>query len=206
MAIINDDYNISRLTKTFYRISKKNHLFKDDTYEHFMSINGVKKSLGISYSYNNSLTYKWFVSLLNSYPTMDALTMERMVNTPKIKNILSMLNCLNLKQIIGDAQTSSPTFIFINDGTWHLNGHSEVEIYKEEGNLIQEVSVERKYCTFSFKGKFEMEDLCQDEYRFLVNYIRVFYLINLPWMIQCIGFPIGIDTSCILRANNKGWV
>lgn len=206
MAIINDDYNISRLTKTFYRISKKNHLFKDDTYEHFMFIKGVKKSLGTSYSYNKSLTYKSFVSLLNSYPTMDALTMERMVNTPKIKNILSMLNCLNLKQIIGDAQTSSPIFKFINDGTWRLNGHHEVEIYKENGNYIKEVSIEENYYALSFDGKFKIEDFCQEEYRFLVNYIRVYYLINLPWMIQCIGLPMGNDTSCILKANNNGWI
>lgn len=42
MAIINDDYKISRLPNTFYRISKKSHFFKEDTFEHCMYINGMK--------------------------------------------------------------------------------------------------------------------------------------------------------------------
>lgn len=50
MAIINDDYKISRLPNTFYRISKKSHFFKEDTFEHCMYINGMKKSLGVSYT------------------------------------------------------------------------------------------------------------------------------------------------------------
>ncbi len=206
MATINDDYNISRLTNTFYRICKKSHLFKNDTYEHFIFINGVKKSLGVPYSYNNSLTYKWFVDLLNAYPNMDIMTMERIANTPKVKRILSILNCLNLKQIIGNAQTCSPTLIFVNDGTWRLNGHFDVEIYKENGNHIQKVSIEREHCTLLFERDFLLEYLSQDEFYFLINYIRVFYLVNIPWMTRCIGFPIGNDTSCIVKAHNHGWV
>lgn len=96
MAIINDDYKISRLPNTFYRISKKSHFFKEDTFEHCMYINGMKKSLGVSYTYNNSLTFKDFVSLLNSYATMNAKKMEQMADNPKIKSILTKLNCLNL--------------------------------------------------------------------------------------------------------------
>ena len=206
MAIINDDYKISRLPNTFYRISKKSHFFKEDTFEHCMYINGMKKSLGVSYTYNNSLTFKDFVSLLNSYATMNAKKMEQMADNPKIKSILTKLNCLKYKQIIGDVQTCSPSLIFINDETWHLNGHAEVELYKENGKYIQKLSVSKERVTILLEGVFDIVDLFSDEYHFLINYIRVFYLINLPWMTQDVGFPIGNDTSCIIKAQNKGWI
>lgn len=45
MATTHEDYKISRLPNTFYRISKTSHFFGDDTYEHYFYINGKKKIL-----------------------------------------------------------------------------------------------------------------------------------------------------------------
>lgn len=206
MTTINNDYKISRLPNTFYRISKISHFFSDDTYKHCMYINGIKKSIGIAYTYDISLTYKNFVSLLNSFSCMDIKDMMRLANDPKLKKFIAMLNCLSLKKIIGDIQTSSPVFIFVNDGNWRLNGHFEQEIYKENGKFIENFTIQREYCAILFSGDFKLVNLDRDEYLFLVNYIRAYYLINLHWMTDCIGFPIGNDTSCIKFAHNKGWI
>lgn len=65
----NTDYQIIRLPNTYYRIHIKKHMFSEDTWEHSMCIYGKKKALG-KYTLSNSVIYKAFINLLNSYSTV----------------------------------------------------------------------------------------------------------------------------------------
>lgn len=84
MATTHEDYKISRLPNTFYRISKTSHFFGDDTYEHYFYINGNKKNIG-KYTYQKRLIYKNFVSLLNRASSIHYTEMTNMLAREKIK-------------------------------------------------------------------------------------------------------------------------
>lgn len=206
MATTHEDYKISRLPNTFYRISKTSHFFGDDTYEHYFYINGNKKNIG-KYTYQKRLIYKNFVSLLNRASSIHYTEMTNMLAREKIKKICSLLDSLTLDQIIGD-WTSSPTFKFVDDGYWRLNGFREP--YKEKGQYIDYVDIDfitdkgNVFC--SFRDHIEMIDLSREEYNCILNYIRVYFLVNLHWMGRTEKFIIGNDPWCIVRAHNNGWI
>ncbi len=207
MATTNDDYKISRLPNTFYRISKTSHLFGDDTYEHCFYINGNKKDIG-KYTYEKGLIYKDFVSLLNRASNIHYTEMTDMLAHEKIKKICRLLDSLTLCKIIGD-WTSSPTFNFVNDGYWQLNGFREP--YKENGQYVNYINIDftcvdkgSVFC--SFRDHVDMIDLSREEYNCILNYIRVYFLVNLHWMARTEKFIIGNDPWCIDIAHNKGWI
>ena len=81
-----------------------------------------------------------------------------------------MLDSLTLDQIIGD-WTSSPTFKFVDDGYWRLNGFREP--YKENGQYIDYVDIDfitdkgNVFC--SFRDHIEMIDLSREEYNCILN-------------------------------------
>lgn len=177
----------------FIVLVKQVIFFGDDTYEHYFYINGNKKNIG-KYTYQKCLIYKNFVSLLNRASSIHYTEITNMLARKKIKKICSLLDSLTLDQIIGD-WTSSPTFKFVDDGYWRLNGFREP--YKENGQYINYVDIDfitdkgNVFC--SFRDHIEMIDLSREEYNCILNYIRVYFLVNLHWMGRTEKFIIGND-------------
>ena len=81
---------------------------------------------------------------------------------------------------------------------------------KENGQYINYVDIDfitdkgNVFC--SFRDHIEMIDLSREEYNCILNYIRVYFLVNLHWMGRTEKFIIGNDPWCIVRAHNNGWI
>ena len=131
----NTDYQIIRLPNTYYRIHIKKHMFSEDTWEHSMCIYGKKKALG-KYTLSNSVIYKAFINLLNSYSTVTYEFMNCMAATEKWIRILNHVDSLKMTFV------SANSFRFENDGTWRFYGFRHV--YQKE-NLFR-VSCNYRNC------------------------------------------------------------
>ncbi len=193
------DYKLTRLPNTYYRIVHKSHLFSGDTYEHYMCIYGKKKNLG-PYTYSNSVMYKTFLDLLNSYADATYEFMYNMASTEKCRRIIDYINSLKLTSF------SQKSFVFQNDGAWRIYGFSPV--YRKSNHDVKSVYISRHDLTVYFMedGGFESVELTSEDYRFIENYIRVYFLVNLHIMTEIQGFFISNDTSCIYIAHQKGWL
>lgn len=195
----NTDYQIIRLPNTYYRIHIKKHRFSEDTWEHSMCIYGKKKALG-KYTLSNSVIYKAFINLLNSYSTVTYEFMNCMAATEKWIRILNHVDSLKMTFV------SANSFRFENDGTWRFYGFRHV--YQKENHDISSVYISKNDFTAYFMdgGGFHSEKLTMDDYRFFENYVRIYFLINMYAMSETDGFFISNDTSCIYKAYSKGWL
>lgn len=195
----NTDYQIIRLPNTYYRIHIKKHMFSEDTWEHSMCIYGKKKALG-KYTLSNSVIYKAFINLLNSYSTVTYEFMNCMAATEKWIRILNHVDSLKMTFV------SANSFRFENDGTWRFYGFRHV--YQKENHDISSVYISKNDFTAYFMdgGGFHSEKLTMDDYRFFENYVRIYFLINMYAMSETDGFFISNDTSCIYIAYSKGWL
>lgn len=195
----NTDYQIIRLPNTYYRIHIKKHMFSEDTWEHSMCIYGKKKALG-KYTLSNSVIYKAFINLLNSYSTVTYEFMNCMAATEKWIRILNHVDSLKMTFV------SANSFRFENDGTWRFYGFRHV--YQKENHDISSVYISKNDSTAYFMdgGGFHSEKLTMDDYRFFENYVRIYFLINIYAMSETDGFFISNDTSCIYKAYSKGWL
>lgn len=195
----NTDYQIIRLPNTYYRIHIKKHMFSEDTWEHSMCIYGKKKALG-KYTLSNSVIYKAFINLLNSYSTVTYEFMNCMAATEKRIRILNHVDSLKMTFV------SANSFRFENDGTWRFYGFRHV--YQKENHDISSVYISKNDFTAYFMdgGGFHSEKLTMDDYRFFENYVRIYFLINMYAMSETDGFFISNDTSCIYKAYSKGWL
>lgn len=195
----NTDCQIIRLPNTYYRIHIKKHMFSEDTWEHSMCIYGKKKALG-KYTLSNSVIYKAFINLLNSYSTVTYEFMNCMAATEKWIRILNHVDSLKMTFV------SANSFRFENDGTWRFYGFRHV--YQKENHDISSVYISKNDSTAYFMdgGGFHSEKLTMDDYRFFENYVRIYFLINMYAMSETDGFFISNDTSCIYKAYSKGWL
>lgn len=174
-------------------------MFSEDTWEHSMCIYGKKKALG-KYTLSNSVIYKAFINLLNSYSTVTYEFMNCMAATEKWIRILNHVDSLKMTFV------SANSFRFENDGTWRFYGFRHV--YQKENHDISSVYISKNDFTAYFMdgGGFHSEKLTMDDYRFFENYVRIYFLINMYAMSETDGFFISNDTSCIYKAYSKGWL
>lgn len=185
----NTDYQIIRLPNTYYRIHIKKHMFSEDTWEHSMCIYGKKKALG-KYTLSNSVIYKAFINLLNSYSTVTYEFMNCMAATEKWIRILNHVDSLKMTFV------SANSFRFENDGTWRFYGFRHV--YQKENHDISSVYISKNDSTAYFMdgGGFHIINMYIKRIICLMSYIH-----RCGIDIKSIGvsFNEKLKFSCIFR-------
>ncbi len=195
------NYSITRINNTYYQVSVESSFFSKDKYDHCLYINGIWKGLGY---YNDESKLFWinFVKELNAPFSVTASALKRRMLSDKIKLVLNMINNLAITKNIVKYYNS----YYVN--LWTFKNADMGKVYHVNDKYeIEKITITKERC-FVFAGKHEYYIFWdkEDDFKYLIEFVRLYFLTHLPQLAHKREFFITNDTTCIDIAVSKGWI